>query len=464
MSGTEFALNRPLLREVNQRLKGFSQYDGASSLKSGQNELNQKNQFLEEKVDFEGKKHNPGGFKASPSTPPHPLHPANAQNPFSDTSTKKPNFSQKQQKENKYSPIKPHPSSSSSGNANQESNFNLQDDSSRRSSVGSIQGLRLFTDHKGIPTPPKDPKEHRITLQNLNFSPENQLSLSMISAQKNTKKPLNAPQKATPHEVSLSLIPQKPPDSSKIENQLKISKLKKIEKSNFYWKKFCIIIAVLFSSLAVTFLRGGKNFKSVIGVKKCDPTDWTIFGVYVAIILLFSIISAVVVYSEQKEKLQAGWKFSKYEKNFDLKFIVLGNFFGILMGFVSANVGIGGGLMITPLLLSYDFLPTVVSYTGMYLVFANKLVSTTVFLLSGSIPVNYMLFIGLFLVFGVLVAEFKISKFVKNSGRPSIISFIFVGIVLVSMCLVVYTGVSEILEKLGEGEPVLEFQPFCPVD
>ena len=36
MSGTEFALNRPLLREVNQRLKGFSQYD-ENSLKSGQN-------------------------------------------------------------------------------------------------------------------------------------------------------------------------------------------------------------------------------------------------------------------------------------------------------------------------------------------------------------------------------------------------------------------------------------------
>tara|TARA_B110000285_G_scaffold233463_1_gene307335 strand:- start:131 stop:301 length:171 start_codon:yes stop_codon:yes gene_type:complete len=37
MSGTEFALNRPLLREVNQKLKGFSQYDGTSSLRSGQN-------------------------------------------------------------------------------------------------------------------------------------------------------------------------------------------------------------------------------------------------------------------------------------------------------------------------------------------------------------------------------------------------------------------------------------------
>ena len=37
MNGTEFALNRPLLREMNQKLKTFSNYDGAGSLQSGQN-------------------------------------------------------------------------------------------------------------------------------------------------------------------------------------------------------------------------------------------------------------------------------------------------------------------------------------------------------------------------------------------------------------------------------------------
>jgi len=37
MNGTEFALNRPLLREVNQKLKTFSQYEGVGSLRSGEN-------------------------------------------------------------------------------------------------------------------------------------------------------------------------------------------------------------------------------------------------------------------------------------------------------------------------------------------------------------------------------------------------------------------------------------------
>mmetsp|Transcript_8595 Transcript_8595/g.14516 ORF Transcript_8595/g.14516 Transcript_8595/m.14516 type:complete len:86 (+) Transcript_8595:1387-1644(+) len=37
MNTNEYALNRPLLREVNQKLKNFSHYEGVGSLKSGQN-------------------------------------------------------------------------------------------------------------------------------------------------------------------------------------------------------------------------------------------------------------------------------------------------------------------------------------------------------------------------------------------------------------------------------------------
>ena len=36
MNNLEMAINKPLLREVNQKLKTFSNYDGVGSLKSGQ--------------------------------------------------------------------------------------------------------------------------------------------------------------------------------------------------------------------------------------------------------------------------------------------------------------------------------------------------------------------------------------------------------------------------------------------
>ena len=36
MNNLEMAINKPLLREVNQKLKTFSNYEGVGSLRSGQ--------------------------------------------------------------------------------------------------------------------------------------------------------------------------------------------------------------------------------------------------------------------------------------------------------------------------------------------------------------------------------------------------------------------------------------------
>jgi hypothetical protein len=36
MNPMEMAINKPLLREVNQKLKAFSNYDGQGSIRSGQ--------------------------------------------------------------------------------------------------------------------------------------------------------------------------------------------------------------------------------------------------------------------------------------------------------------------------------------------------------------------------------------------------------------------------------------------
>jgi uncharacterized membrane protein YfcA len=254
-------------------------------------------------------------------------------------------------------------------------------------------------------------------------------------------------------------------DKNKISAQRQKQKLRekimKIEGSNFYPKKIMFILGILLLSLAVTVLRGGKGMESIIGAKKCTTKDWSIFCIYFLLVTLFAIAGSKLVSNEQKLKVEADWQASKYEKNFDKKFVILGNIFGALIGFVSANVGIGGGLMITPLLLSYDFLPQVVSFTGMYLVVANKLVSTTVFLLSGTLPLDYMMFIGMFLVVGVLIVEWKVGKIVKEKGRPSIISFIFVGIVFVGVALVGYSGTLNVMKDKAAGKDIWAFGNFC---
>lgn len=246
------------------------------------------------------------------------------------------------------------------------------------------------------------------------------------------------------------------------EKEAKIhAQIRKIEGNNFYYKKFIPIVFALFSSLALIILRGGKGFPSIIGAEKCTVKGWILFFSYVILILCLAIVSGFVVYREQQLKVKSNWPFSTYERQFSSKFLINGNFLGFATGVIAANIGIGGGTIITPMMMTFNFLPQVISYTTMYLVVNNKLVSALVFFLVGYIQLDYLFFIGSILLFGVILIEWKVSYLMRRLGRQSFISFIFVGIMFLSIILVAVTGIMNTVEARKNGEDVLEFKGFC---
>jgi uncharacterized membrane protein YfcA len=238
-------------------------------------------------------------------------------------------------------------------------------------------------------------------------------------------------------------------------------RIRQIEGSNFYCKKFFPILLTIVSSLGLIFLRGGKGFPSIIGAEKCTANDWILFGAYLSFISVLALICGCIVNNEQKLKVKSNWPFSIYERQFSSKFLINGNFLGFATGVIAANIGIGGGTIITPMMMTFNFLPQVISYTTMYLVVNNKLVSALVFFLVGYIRVDYLLFIGGILFFGVILIEWRISALVRKLGRQSFISFIFVGIMFLSIILVSFTGILSVIEKKKNDEDVLEFKSFC---
>jgi uncharacterized membrane protein YfcA len=217
--------------------------------------------------------------------------------------------------------------------------------------------------------------------------------------------------------------------------------IKEIEGMNFHPKKFSIIIGVLICSLFIIFARGGKGLDSIFGISRCDAWDWSIMAVYAVVIAVFAFVSYTVVLSEQNTKEKSGWVYTKHEKKFDKKFLITGNIIGILTGIIASLVGIGGGTITNPVLLSYNFMPTVVSFTSMYLIVANKIVADTVFILGDVMPLQYMFFIGLILVVGVLIVEWKLGQLVKKLGRQSFISFLFSGLLVIALVLVLIVGI-----------------------
>ena len=96
----------------------------------------------------------------------------------------------------------------------------------------------------------------------------------------------------------------------------------------------------------------------------------------------------------------------------------------------------------------------------MYLVFLNKLVSSTVFIVSGIMPVSYLIAVGSLMAIGIVLVEYKLGKLVKKLGRQSIISIIFTILGVMSFGLVFWTGIG-VYKEGRENKDLFKFGDFC---
>lgn len=245
------------------------------------------------------------------------------------------------------------------------------------------------------------------------------------------------------------------------ENSKEIKNMKKNMGKNFEWKKMTIIGGNFILTILVTILRGGKGLDSIIGVSKCEILDWLILIAYITCVMILNILGVWIVLSEQKIKDNINWPTSKWEVTWRPKNILITSIASFFIGLVAAISGIGGGMLITPFMLTIGFLPTECSYTAMYIILVSKIVSSFAYFISGLMPVTYALCIGFLLVIMVLLTEILIGKIIKKYGRQSIISGFFAIFSVISLFLVLYAGISKAKKDSDDGKKIFEFYSYC---
>jgi len=84
---------------------------------------------------------------------------------------------------------------------------------------------------------------------------------------------------------------------------------------------------------------------------------------------------------------------------------------------VAGGLGLGGGSIYNPALLSLGVNPRVAAATGMYLVIFSCINACVVNFLGGLLNVRYGSFIGAWVVVGSLFGLFMADIYVKKSGK-----------------------------------------------
>lgn len=125
-----------------------------------------------------------------------------------------------------------------------------------------------------------------------------------------------------------------------------------------------------------------------------------------------------------------------WKNNNIFKFISIGS----LTGFLSTYMGIGGGMLVTPIMFNVGMIPEVVVATSSVSTFFSTIISLINYLQTPDLLWKHGLVFAFISGIGSLVGLKVSNIIIKKFKRQSIIIFIVDFILLLSMCLLIYNG------------------------
>lgn len=118
--------------------------------------------------------------------------------------------------------------------------------------------------------------------------------------------------------------------------------------------------------------------------------------------------------------------------------------FSFLGGFVSGALGLGGGAIFNPLLLSMGIPPKVASASGMYMIIFATGASTMTYILNGMLDIGYGVWVGSFCVCGTYLGMKALDKIMKKFDRQSPLVMLLAFIFVISVIAVPFFGVQQL--------------------
>ena len=133
----------------------------------------------------------------------------------------------------------------------------------------------------------------------------------------------------------------------------------------------------------------------------------------------------------------------------------------IVIGMIAGMVGLGGGVLIAPLMMELGVHPQSAAATSTLVVVFSSTIATVTFGLYGRINLSYFAVYGPVCFIGGLVGVFVLSGLVRRYNMASLITLMLAGLVVVSAGLVAGFALREAVQGVVESGEIVAAAPFC---
>ncbi len=213
-------------------------------------------------------------------------------------------------------------------------------------------------------------------------------------------------------------------------------------------------LAILLIILALSsLLKGSQTNPSILGIETCSAVYWIFTWLPVPFMVIVTII--IGHYLLKKE-----FQFEVGEINWTRKRTALVSTTSTLAGLMASLVGIGGAMILSPIMIELGVLPEVIVATSSFMICFTTIGSIIQFLVLGQLPYDYGLALFLMGLITSFIGQKGIRYLVNKYQKKSLIILIIGTLIVIASVLLLITGTINIIDTVKSGEE-MGFKSLC---
>jgi len=227
---------------------------------------------------------------------------------------------------------------------------------------------------------------------------------------------------------------------------LELSSILNVE-AQFPWKSMTAMCSILVLVTVVSLLRGSSKGSSIVGIEVCSVWYWLLGGLLICTLGLTEIFVCMFLHHQHTMKTQLGYNFQDGDIHWTLSRMTIISSVSVGAGILAAMLGIGGGMILSPLMLSLGVLPEVTSATSTFMILVTSLSAMTQYLSMGELPLDYGVCFAAVGLVSAVVGQQLTDLLVKRFQKKSLIVFAIAAVLGASTVLLISAGTVNLLNS-----------------
>ncbi|PHT90768.1 hypothetical protein T459_05881 [Capsicum annuum] len=227
--------------------------------------------------------------------------------------------------------------------------------------------------------------------------------------------------------------------------------------SSIPWMKMGMLVMFWFCFFFLYLLRGNQYGQGIIPMEACGVGYWIISSVQFPLAIIFT---SWILYNRESQqnmpsKKQVYFVSYKREGSSETKHGPSGKLIfpimALLAGVLGGVFGIGGGMLISPLLIQVGISPEVTAATCSFMVFFSSTMSAVQYLFLGMEHVNEALIFAVICCVASIIGLVVVQRAIEHHGRASLIVFSVGTVMALSTVLMTSFGAVDIWRDYTNG-------------